>query len=37
MMKYIKRTENRFLNYAKISSQSIDTADMNVFRYLLGK
>ena len=31
MMKYIKRTENRFLNYAKISSQSIDTADMNVF------
>lgn len=26
-----KNTENRFLNYAKISSQSIDTADMNVF------
>ena len=26
-----KNTVNRFLNYAKISSQSIDTADMNVF------
>ena len=26
-----KSTINRFLNYAKISSQSIDTADMNVF------
>lgn len=26
-----KNTVNRFINYAKISSQSIDTADMNVF------
>ncbi|OKZ19319.1 MAG: hypothetical protein BHV77_12285 [Bacteroides sp. 43_108] len=28
---YITKTKNRFLNYSKISSQSVDTADMNVF------
>lgn len=26
-----EKTKNRFINYAKISSQSVDTADMNAF------
>ena len=31
MKGYVEKTKNRFLNYAKISSQSVDTADMEAF------
>lgn len=32
-----EKTKNRFLNYAKISSQSVDTADMNAFPMTQGQ
>lgn len=31
MEMYIRKMKNRFLNYARISSQSVDTADMEAF------